>query len=106
MASKYEGADCKWYDPFAKAFQPQGDKGWFGLKLAKQFKEKPIAYSTISTAEHIRGDAKDYATLNQLREKYAANPLLDEELAVVEAYVKRGYGGVPAKLAIKCRHSD
>ena len=101
MASKHEGAGCKWYDPFAKSFQPQGDKGWFGLKLAKQFKEKPIAYSTISTMEAIRADAKDYATLNQLREKYAANLLLDEELAVVEAYVKRGYGGIPAKLAIK-----
>lgn len=80
MASKYEGAGCKWYDPFAA---------------------KPIAYSTISAAEQIRVDAKDYATLNQLREKYAANLLLDEELAVIEAYVKRGYGGVPAKLAIK-----
>ena len=80
--AKNQITDCKWYDPFAA--------------------KKPIAYSTISTAEHIRVDAKGYATLNQLREKYAAN-LLHEELAVVEAYVKRGYGGVPAKLAIKCR---
>jgi len=84
--AKNQITDCKWYDPFAA--------------------KKPIAYSTISAAEQIRVDAKDYATLNQLREKYAANLLLDEELAVVEAYVKRGYGGVPAKLAIKCRHSD
>ena len=79
--AKNQITDCKWYDPFAA--------------------KKPIAYSTISTAEHIRFDAKDYATLNQLREKYSANGLCDEELAVIEAYVKRGYGGIPAKLAIK-----
>jgi len=81
--AKNQITDCKWYDPFAA--------------------KKPIAYSTIATMAKIRVDAKDYATLNQLREKYAANLLLDEELAVIEAYVKRGYGGVPAKLAIKCR---
>lgn len=98
MASKYQPPDCNWYDPLAK----------LGDDISSYRRFRPIAQSTIGVSEVIRFDAEKlidgkYLTLNQLREMYLENPLRNEELAVVEVYIKRGYGGIPAKFAIKYR---
>lgn len=107
MAVRKAKADCNWYDPFAKySDEVIGDVGGTSVKIPirKGYSGvKPIARSTIAVKEVIRVDAENYATLNQLREIYANDPLQGEELAVVDAYIKRGYGGIPAKLAIKYR---
>ena len=65
-------------------------------------RKKPIVGSSTSTSGFIVAIAKDGSTIQQLRDKFGDGKeysavLGEEAIAVLDAYIKRGYGDVVAR---------